>query len=839
MSGSRAERDAKGRSSLALALLGILLLTSLAPEVGAQGKFAPPLSLAVQFAANMVEPGEALIGSIFVVNTGNEAQAFDMTDSCRILGSVNGGFTAETVRQIDAPCDTVRGTVAPHERVFITRGLTFPAASADGTPFQPGTYHTVFRISPTNNSIAAMFTVTEPRPNLKVFLEQVPEIEVSSLGTFNVLVSNNGNATATGFNVTIGLANRNPGFPAEIIGTTHVRSLAPRDSIRLDIEGRAPSRWGLIKLTAEARIPNDRDTSDNAYSREVRVIGLPDLVIEESGANAWNDSGRVPVFIRNLGDRDLTDVIVEARTQDGSRVLARGLAPHVPASTYAEGGFLMLGPLVRVDLDLPADHADESFLAIVDPDDVIQESEESNNRRALTVMRRPEFSRPPQPTTIPSPNPEFATPTPARIDVRLLMSSDDLDPSPGTRVRYYVSVEPRTDGLPPESRVTFRIGGDVIPGTPMRDVTQPSSGTLRAAWYADATFTGTPIVAWAIANVYGANYTSANITVPASPSAHAQLTVEPIQRAAGVQSRVNATLDRRHAASDAPLWSAYTVEVVDSRFGEASLVTTSVTTAGGDAATLVINVRPTQLGLKEGVLLRIVSAEGGATPVIHVPYSTLPAKLPGSTSEDALASPVVVKQTNDGAQTLVAGVVIAGGFTAVAGAYIAARESSRMKWFSLLAPLYTRLAKDDVLAHETRNKIHALVTANPGLHYSAIKRELGLANGALTHHLRMLEQHGVLVMQSRAHRAHFYPRGPRLPDEPDPVSDFAARVMTQLRRSPGLTQVELADRLGASKQLVNYHVKRLERQDRLRARPDGRVRRLYVPEEIAHNVRDE
>ncbi|MCK4971335.1 MAG: hypothetical protein KAS77_12425, partial [Thermoplasmata archaeon] len=55
--------------------------------------------------------------------------------------------------------------------------------------------------------------------------------------------------------------------------------------------------------------------------------------------------------------------------------------------------------------------------------------------------------------------------------------------------------------------------------------------------------------------------------------------------------------------------------------------------------------------------------------------------------------------------------------------------------WGLLMPLFTRLKKKEVLNQFTRGEIYGFIKANPGVHLTAIKENLGLANGVLAYHL--------------------------------------------------------------------------------------------------------
>jgi DNA-binding transcriptional ArsR family regulator len=76
----------------------------------------------------------------------------------------------------------------------------------------------------------------------------------------------------------------------------------------------------------------------------------------------------------------------------------------------------------------------------------------------------------------------------------------------------------------------------------------------------------------------------------------------------------------------------------------------------------------------------------------------------------------------------------------------------------------------------------------------------------LTHHLRMLEAHGLLHTVRRGRQRHLFTRAPERPGAGLP--DAAGRIL-QLLRQGVRTQREIAERAQLSQQAVSYHLRRL------------------------------
>lgn len=173
-----------------------------------------------------------------------------------------------------------------------------------------------------------------------------------------------------------------------------------------------------------------------------------------------------------------------------------------------------------------------------------------------------------------------------------------------------------------------------------------------------------------------------------------------------------------------------------------------------------------------------------------------------------------------------------GGAIAALGAAVVLAPLSRREWWRYLAvapflPLYTRLAKRDVLDHKMRERIHQLVKDRPGIHYTALKEATQLNAGALVHHLRTLERHGLVTSRREGILRRFFPVGARLPPPPEvPLTPTQARILDLLAQR-AMTQRELADALGITQQGASYHVKTLERKGQLGARRDGAELRYF------------
>lgn len=150
----------------------------------------------------------------------------------------------------------------------------------------------------------------------------------------------------------------------------------------------------------------------------------------------------------------------------------------------------------------------------------------------------------------------------------------------------------------------------------------------------------------------------------------------------------------------------------------------------------------------------------------------------------------------------------------------------RLVW-GLLIRLFSRIDKDELLEHPRRRALVDAVRPEAGMRHEELRRLLGLSNGVFEHHVQRLVAAGLLVRQRGPDGAVRYAMAGHAPAEPPRRSRLPASILDVVSREPGLSQSQVARRLGASLQLVNYHVRRLGRRGRLELVKDGRVVRCY------------
>ncbi len=148
-------------------------------------------------------------------------------------------------------------------------------------------------------------------------------------------------------------------------------------------------------------------------------------------------------------------------------------------------------------------------------------------------------------------------------------------------------------------------------------------------------------------------------------------------------------------------------------------------------------------------------------------------------------------------------------------------------------PLYSRVKKEEVLDHFVRGQIYGHIMSHPGSHYNAIKQELKVTNGTLSHHLRTLEMQGFVKSQRDGTYKRFYPMGAKhSKDKGIRLSDLQLSIIDSLRQTEGMTQSDIAAGLGMSQQSISYNLNILVRKDILRFERNGVRKHYFINDDI-------
>jgi DNA-binding transcriptional ArsR family regulator len=195
---------------------------------------------------------------------------------------------------------------------------------------------------------------------------------------------------------------------------------------------------------------------------------------------------------------------------------------------------------------------------------------------------------------------------------------------------------------------------------------------------------------------------------------------------------------------------------------------------------------------------------------------------------------------------LILGLVSVGMLGSIATGIILTEGARTGVLLALAGPLLAAMNRKEADV-ETRGRILGFVEAHPGIHFSALRDALGLANGVTAHHLYKLEQSGQAISWSAGRRRRYAVSGidrDKLSLLEKPVHGMQQAILEVLVQSEalGLSATELRLRLEASRQLMSYHLQQLYARKLVAREGKGRKARWTLSEtgsqqlKVAHEI---
>lgn len=118
-------------------------------------------------------------------------------------------------------------------------------------------------------------------------------------------------------------------------------------------------------------------------------------------------------------------------------------------------------------------------------------------------------------------------------------------------------------------------------------------------------------------------------------------------------------------------------------------------------------------------------------------------------------------------------------------------------------------ARRGILDHPRRKRILHEIQEHPGITYTELGRDLGIARGVLAFHLRCLEKDGLVRHRILNHGRYFQVPGAREPPSVLTLTTRKRQVLATIRTTPALTESELAKELRLSPRTMGYHLRNL------------------------------
>lgn len=143
--------------------------------------------------------------------------------------------------------------------------------------------------------------------------------------------------------------------------------------------------------------------------------------------------------------------------------------------------------------------------------------------------------------------------------------------------------------------------------------------------------------------------------------------------------------------------------------------------------------------------------------------------------------------------------------------------------------------EDTELSLESRKQIFEYVHANPGSHFSEVKRELDMETGLLQYHLRKLEEYNVIESKDHQGKRRLFVARELNAEEQSILStlryETTRRILLYLLEHGPARNGEIADAVDIAPSTVTWHVSNLLDQGVVETIQDGRTTRYRVANE--------
>ncbi|MDD1724798.1 MAG: winged helix-turn-helix transcriptional regulator [Methanospirillum sp.] len=145
---------------------------------------------------------------------------------------------------------------------------------------------------------------------------------------------------------------------------------------------------------------------------------------------------------------------------------------------------------------------------------------------------------------------------------------------------------------------------------------------------------------------------------------------------------------------------------------------------------------------------------------------------------------------------------------------------------------YRRITRKNVLEHESRQRLYAMICDHPGLDLKALAELSGLNEHTLKYHLDMMVISGhVSAHRSGGGKHYFENHGTYSATEHALLSrlqeEGSGRILTLVQSNPGLSRGEIAGKLGVSGPVISRSMQTLIDEGLIKQVSDGKYRRYY------------
>ena len=121
-----------------------------------------------------------------------------------------------------------------------------------------------------------------------------------------------------------------------------------------------------------------------------------------------------------------------------------------------------------------------------------------------------------------------------------------------------------------------------------------------------------------------------------------------------------------------------------------------------------------------------------------------------------------------------------------------------------------------------RTDLVRFIAKNPGTHFSDIKRHFGFSTGSLVYQLELLLNSKEIFARYDGFWKRFYPISMRRKRIFLEISPMQQVIVNMLEKFPGSSFMDIAGRLGRTRQAIMYHLKILVKEGIVQRKKSGR-----------------
>jgi len=144
----------------------------------------------------------------------------------------------------------------------------------------------------------------------------------------------------------------------------------------------------------------------------------------------------------------------------------------------------------------------------------------------------------------------------------------------------------------------------------------------------------------------------------------------------------------------------------------------------------------------------------------------------------------------------------------------------------------------NVLDQGARARIYEYICHNPGIHLRGLSSEMQMKLGTLRYHLNVLRHNHKIAVSGDNATVRFYENSGTYSTEEQRIhkhlrNETTRKILCVLLDHPQVTRQDIADAVGISGPSVSWHMKRLEEDQLVLPRHEGRITAYEIPAAVA------